>query len=125
MLNQKSIKWINVEKEGDQFFVLAMFHYLNESKRIRFAIDKKTADGIGLVLTKQPFKENYSNDYSYWYSGFSIDKGVNNFEHYIEIRLGKMRQKVKIQCSKLFCENLKWLSEIESITDLEKILHNG
>ncbi len=112
-----------MEKEKDQFFVLAIYQYLNESKTIRFAIDKKTADGIGLVLTKQPFKENYGNDYSYWYSGFCIDKGANNFEHYIEIRLGKMRQKAKIQCSKLFCENLKWLSEIESISDLGKILY--
>lgn len=125
MLNQKSIKWINVEKEDAQSFVLAMFHYLNEAKRIRFAIDKKSADGMRIVLNERPFNEKYGNDYSYWYSGYSVDNGTNNYEHYVEIRLGTMRHKKKIHCSKSFCQNLRWLTEIESISNLDNFSING
>ena len=125
MLNQKSIKWINVEKEGDQFFVIAIFHYLNEAKRIRFAIDKKSADGMRIVLSERPFKEKYGNDYSFWYSGYRTDNKNKSYEHYVEIRLGTMRHKMKIHCSKFFCQNLRWLTEIESISDLDNLFING
>jgi hypothetical protein len=124
MLNQKSIKWIKLEKEGEQFFVFAMFYYLNEAKRIRFAIDKKSADGMRIVLNERPFKEKYGTDYSFWYSGYSTDNDNKNYEHYVEIRLGSMRHKKKVHCSKSFCQNLRWLTEIKSISDLDNLSIN-
>lgn len=118
MKNKKSIKWLDIENEKNQFFAVAAFMHLDETRKIRFAIDKKSAGGIKAVLTQKPFKEKYGNDYSYWYSGYSIDKSENIYEYYVEIRLGKMRRKAKVHCSKTFCQNLKWLSNIETISDL-------
>ena len=124
MSDNKKIKWVDVQKENDHFFIRAEVGYLNEVIKIRFGIDKKTADGIRSVLREKPFKEKYGNEYSYWHSGYMTDKPANNYGHYIEIRLGKMRHKTKIQCSRSFCENLKWLSEIKSVSDLNGLLVN-
>jgi hypothetical protein len=95
MSENKKTKWVDVQKENDHFFIRAEVGYLNKVIKIRFGIDKKTAVGIRTVLREKPFKEKYGNEYSYWHSGYMTDKSANDYGHYIEIRLGKMRRKTK------------------------------
>lgn len=122
MKTEKTIKWIATERIDDEFFINAIVHFFGVKEEIRFSIDKKTATNFTEALKQKPFKDKYGNDYSYWYSGYAIDKENGKFEHYLEIRLGGMRQKNKVECSSIFCQNLKWLSEIKSVSDLSKKL---
>lgn len=89
------IKWLKVEREGANCFLCAEIRIEDKKKLIKFAIDKKTLIGFESVLSQKPFKEKYGSDYTYWYSGYSIDNSEKEFSHYIEIKLGSMRHKAK------------------------------
>ena len=124
MSNSKSIKWIKTERNQNQYFIVAQVRIGNDEVEIRFEIDTKTADGFKKAFNQMPFKEKYGNDYSYCYAGYSVDKSNETHEHYVEISLARKRQKTKVPCSKIFCQNLKWLTEIEKIDDVKSITNN-
>jgi|GEM_PF-6230021 len=116
------IKWLKVEKKGTNCFIYAEIQIEDKKKLIRFAIDKKTLNGFETALNQKPFKEKYGSDYTYWYSGYSIDNSENEFSHYIKIKLGLMRHKAKVKCTEYFCQNLNWIASVESVSELNDII---
>jgi hypothetical protein len=116
------IKWLRTENEDTKCFIYAEIQIANEKRLIRFAIDKKTLSGFATVLSQKPFKEKYGSNYTYWYSGYSVDNSEKEYVHYIEIKLESMRNKAKVQCSEFFCQNLKWLTSIESVSELSELI---
>jgi hypothetical protein len=124
MKNTKSIMWLDIDIEENQFYILGLFTHTNEEMKIRFPIDKITATGFKSILKQKSFKEKYGNEYSYWYAGYSANRSKTTYEHYVEIRLGKMRHKTKVQCSETFCQNLRWLTETKSVSDLNSLAMN-
>ncbi len=116
-----TIIWLKVEKEDENLFATARVTIGDDDRTIRFEIDKKSGLGLSKVLLDNPFNERYGSNYIYKYAGYSVDKASERYDHYVEICLSKMCKKVKLKCSQNFCQNLKWLTEIETKDDLSEL----
>ena len=112
---------MNLKKDVDQYVLEAQVTIDQKHFNTQFAIDNKTARGFNDIFGKKPCKEKYDAHYIYEYAGYSVNQSEHEYAHYIEIRLNKKRFKEKIPCSKLFCQNLRWLSECERDTELSEI----
>lgn len=120
MINR--IRWVEAKYSEGQNYLTAWISIGSDKFKIKFATDTKTMHGLKSVLTMKPFKEKHGGEYKYEYAGYSVSKSSDEYHHYVLIRLNSMRRKEKIACSKQFCQNLRWLIEINSRSELSEII---
>ena len=122
MIKFNKLQYIKLNHIDDNYFLVADVFYSDKKYTINILLDKNTAFGFKSIFKCRPFKDKYEGEYKYFYSGLSVDKTNNIFYHLVKISLNKKRHKQKEFCSKRFCQNLKWLLELNNIDELSEII---